>query len=565
MTVKAYTFDRAQITAHEAAKFQNELMYNKSAVLSGMHGSWEYDEGYSFAVSEGLAVIYGRFVEFTEPEKFYFPVGSIKAGDVIAISIDLSVNNESTGTPGTQGYHATINQVDVRKINKADIEDFDLFINPNGQTDFVLGEFKEASTDSNPRPVFTESNNRNIIWHFEDDTDIGDVLFTDSSVQINKSLKAGHTELSELDVTGGNLTLRDVNVDDDEVPELRVSVMNESRTAEVYTANLDKIDLDVPLNFTGDSDEPAFNGRAASADKLTNARAFLVTGDVTGSTTFDGSKNAALDLQLAPLKVTKREWHATVGVGKEQWLSGWLKFDEKGRLYDYGSIGISVEDQTVEVKQDIKTLQGDTAALKTSNADLVKSTAKLTSDVKGLDERVSVIEDSGGGSGGGGMTFAKLKQVSRRVEAKGLTGGSFDLPKAKVYGLYNESTREFLPQELVVTISGAKLTPETVIDNPERIASIPLSYTLGEQTFAYMDAKRTDVTIDSDTLGYVYKNSKQEFMSIGANWQGGGMENISVSVVLHEKLTEESDLNSLMDFHIKLPEIAAIREPATKN
>lgn len=473
MTINAYTFDRSQMTAYEASNFQNELMYNKNVVLKGMECQWDGEEGFSFRINKGLAVIYGRFVELIEPEMTYLPIGSIKDGDCMAIRIDLGKNNESSGTPGTSSYHPVIHQVWTEKVNESDLNHQNLLELPNsGKFDLVLGKFEGASTDANPRPKF-ENQNNDPVWRFipKHQDNAGAwyeaVIEGYSDVELKNNKLTAHevdggtvTATQQLRSTHGNFVINNEESarDNDPIMELRTQFNDDDNSVSIQAENVESLFLDVatfelPVAEDGKAN---FKGVSSGALKLMQSRSITLNGDIVGSAMFDGSQNITIEANQAPRTVYKDNYHAVMGVDKEQWFNGGIELDEKGRVSAIHTVGMKVEDQTVGVKKDIAALQTRTTTIESKNTEQDTKITAITNDVTGLKTRVSDLEAGGGGTGGGGTSLKDYKVATRELEYKSVLADNPFPGSARVIGLEYKSTSNvitFLPQTIEIKVS----------------------------------------------------------------------------------------------------------------
>lgn len=542
MTIKAYTFDRAQMSALEASKFQNELMYNKTAILSGLTGSWDFEEGFSFTINTGLCVVQGRFIEISEPEKFYFPVGKILKGDTMAMRLDLGLNNESTGTPGTTSYHATINQVRLEKVNESELRSDDLIANPNsGKFDFVIGKFAEASTEAVPHPKFEVTGPMYTIWRYLNATESTEAkLHTDTAVSISNDIDAGNAEfqdiraLGKLKANNGHFSIasRDGDTGDDSAA-LDMTIDEDNSQIDIEGRYLNKITLDTPIEFKDLGDTPAINGRATSADKWANKRALLVSGDASGSTTFDGSSNVTLELTIPPVTQSNpASLTKTIGVTNGAWVINETKVDSKGRFNGRQATLLTVEDQTVGVKQDI---------------------ANLRSDTNTLSAKVSSLEENG-------LSLSKVSMGNRNLNITDKSGSSFSGHTAKLIGLETNgntptASHDFLPQVLQVNIVSANVPKTTPSGNPYLVAEVDRSYTMNGKTYT-LD---TSSQIQVNSNAFINDGSTTKIVKCSLNANPGANK---VAVVLLFETPFSNDASASFSINFNFDKSVTIHETA---
>lgn len=87
------------------------------------------------------------------------------------------------------------------------------------------------------------------------------------------------------------------------VANLNADLLDDMTTASTNTAST-IVNRDASGNFAAGTITAALNGNAATATKLATARTISLTGDVTGSASFDGSANAAIAATVAAASQT---------------------------------------------------------------------------------------------------------------------------------------------------------------------------------------------------------------------------------------------------------------------
>lgn len=116
MAITGITFDRAKVTAAKDALLYHVLAQGNQGILPGYGEDLDVKaSGLNVIVGTGLALMSGRLVENDAPVKVSIPPN--KTGS-IAIVIDLTVLNESSGTAGTDSYHFTNKQVQLKFIEE---------------------------------------------------------------------------------------------------------------------------------------------------------------------------------------------------------------------------------------------------------------------------------------------------------------------------------------------------------------------------------------------------------------------------------------------------------------
>ena len=112
MTLQGYQFDKAKVTPESDAQLYSYLAQSSdNKVISGMTAT---ATGLNVYVASGKALVQGRLVEVTQQHQLTAQAN--KTG-YICITIDLTQNNTSTGTPGTSGYSPVNNQLRLELVD----------------------------------------------------------------------------------------------------------------------------------------------------------------------------------------------------------------------------------------------------------------------------------------------------------------------------------------------------------------------------------------------------------------------------------------------------------------
>ena len=112
MTLQGYQFDKAKVTPEaDAALYSYLAKSSDNKVISGLTVS---ATGLNVYVASGKALAQGRLVEVTQQHQLTAQAN--KTG-YICITIDLTQNNTSTGTPGTSGYSPVNNQLRLELVD----------------------------------------------------------------------------------------------------------------------------------------------------------------------------------------------------------------------------------------------------------------------------------------------------------------------------------------------------------------------------------------------------------------------------------------------------------------
>ncbi|MBJ7694275.1 hypothetical protein C6P08_06820 [Weissella confusa] len=116
MTITGYTFDRAKVTAEKDALLYHVLSRANQGILPGYGDEFDVKgSGLNVIVGTGFAMMSGRLIENDAQEKVSVPPN--KTGS-IALVIDLTVLNESSGQAGTDSYHFSNKQIQLKFIEE---------------------------------------------------------------------------------------------------------------------------------------------------------------------------------------------------------------------------------------------------------------------------------------------------------------------------------------------------------------------------------------------------------------------------------------------------------------
>lgn len=121
MTVTGYTFDKAMVPANRDSILFDKFNFGRSSVIKGRYNSMELtSNGLNVTVDTGYAIVQGRLIEISSPEIVAIPANTT---GYIAITLDLSQENETTGTPGQPDYTFKLNQGKVGFVKSLVSED----------------------------------------------------------------------------------------------------------------------------------------------------------------------------------------------------------------------------------------------------------------------------------------------------------------------------------------------------------------------------------------------------------------------------------------------------------
>lgn len=146
MTVTGTTFDRMRVTPKDDALINQMAMSDQDFLVKWYGDDWKTEQdGLNLTIKTGAAVIAGRLIRVTEPESLIIPASS---EGYVVITIDLTQQNTSTGTPGQDDYTPVNNQVKIETVTElvtGDIsEDGSIYMFPiwkykSTTNSFVLG------------------------------------------------------------------------------------------------------------------------------------------------------------------------------------------------------------------------------------------------------------------------------------------------------------------------------------------------------------------------------------------------------------------------------------------
>lgn len=119
MTLQGYQFDKAKVTPEADAQLYSYLAQSSdNKVISGLTAT---TTGLNVYVAAGKALVQGRLIE--NGQQMQLTAQANKTG-YVCITIDLTQDNTSTGTPGTSDYVPVNNQLRlelVESLNRQDL------------------------------------------------------------------------------------------------------------------------------------------------------------------------------------------------------------------------------------------------------------------------------------------------------------------------------------------------------------------------------------------------------------------------------------------------------------
>lgn len=112
MTLQGYQFDKAKVTPESDAQLYSYLAQSSdNKVISGMTAT---ATGLNVYVASGKALVQGRLID--NGQQMQLAAQANKTG-YVCITIDLTQNNTSTGTPGTSNYAPVNNQLRLELVD----------------------------------------------------------------------------------------------------------------------------------------------------------------------------------------------------------------------------------------------------------------------------------------------------------------------------------------------------------------------------------------------------------------------------------------------------------------
>ena len=113
MTLQGYQFDKAKVTPESDAQLYSYLAQGglDNRVISGLTAT---ATGLNVYVESGKALVQGRLVEVTQQHQL---TAQANKSGYICITVDLTQDNTSTGTPGTSDYMPVNNQLRLELVD----------------------------------------------------------------------------------------------------------------------------------------------------------------------------------------------------------------------------------------------------------------------------------------------------------------------------------------------------------------------------------------------------------------------------------------------------------------
>ena len=138
MTLQGYQFDKAKVTPESDAQLYSYLAQaSDNKVISGLTAT---ATGLNVYVASGKALVHGRLIE--NGQQMQLTAQANKSG-YVCITVDLTQNNTSTGTPGTGNYVPVNNQLRLELVEALNRQDLN-----NGGLIYTFPIYSYVSTGS---------------------------------------------------------------------------------------------------------------------------------------------------------------------------------------------------------------------------------------------------------------------------------------------------------------------------------------------------------------------------------------------------------------------------------
>lgn len=154
MTLQGYQFDKAKVTPEsDAALYSYLAQSSDNKVISGLTST---ATGLNIYVASGKVLVKGRLIENTQ--QVQLTAQANKTG-YVCITIDLTQNNTSTGTPGTSDYVPVNNQLRLELVDTLNQQDLN-----NGGLIYTFPIYSYVSTGATMTLTKNSVSFRNIFY-----------------------------------------------------------------------------------------------------------------------------------------------------------------------------------------------------------------------------------------------------------------------------------------------------------------------------------------------------------------------------------------------------------------
>ncbi|QIW51743.1 hypothetical protein [Pseudolactococcus raffinolactis] len=181
MALQGYQFDKAKVTPEaDAALYSYLAQSSDNKVISGLTVT---ATGLNVYVASGKALVQGRLVEVTQQHQL---TAQANKSGYICITVDLTQDNTSTGTPGTSNYLPVNNQLRIELVEVLNQQD----LNSGGGLIYTFPLYSYVSTGTSVSLTKTDRgfDNATIAYFSSTDTTITFTAPWDCTVEIYLTL-----------------------------------------------------------------------------------------------------------------------------------------------------------------------------------------------------------------------------------------------------------------------------------------------------------------------------------------------------------------------------------------
>lgn len=116
MTITGYTFDKGVVPANRDSILYDKFNFGQSSIIKGRGDDLGISSsGLNVTVGTGFVIVQGRLIEVIDPEVVAIPANST---GYIVITLDLSQQNTTSGTPGQTDYTFTLHQARIEFVRE---------------------------------------------------------------------------------------------------------------------------------------------------------------------------------------------------------------------------------------------------------------------------------------------------------------------------------------------------------------------------------------------------------------------------------------------------------------
>ena len=156
MTLQGYQFDKAKVTPEaDSALYSYLAQSSDNKVISGFTAT---ATGLNIYVAAGKSLVQGRLIE--NGQQMQLTTQANKAG-YVCITIDLTQDNTSTGTPGTSDYATVNNQLRLELVDALNQQD----LNSGGLIyTFPIYSYVSTGATVTLTKIVTSHMKKGVIW-----------------------------------------------------------------------------------------------------------------------------------------------------------------------------------------------------------------------------------------------------------------------------------------------------------------------------------------------------------------------------------------------------------------